>query len=55
MEELRPRWKQLRDMYVRELRKTKDKRSGDVGPAYVSCWPHYQSMGFLHAAVKHRK
>ena len=30
------RWKQIRDRYVRELRKTKDVRSGEADPAYIS-------------------
>ena len=55
VEQLRSRLKELRDRYVRELRKMRDKRSGDVGPAYMSSWPHFQSMGFLEATIKHRK
>ena len=47
------RWKQHRDKYVREKKKTKGK-SGDAGPAVVSCWPLFQVMEFLKETIKHK-
>ena len=49
------RWKQLRDRYVRESQKTKEKKSGEEGSAYVSCWPLFQLLTCLEPTVKHRK
>ena len=49
------RWKSLRDKYVRELRRTRDRRKGDEGPPYVSTWPLYQLLSFLEETVRHRK
>jgi hypothetical protein len=48
------RWKGLRDKFVREIKKVKKKKSGDEGPAYVSCWPHFQAMMFVSDTIKHR-
>ena len=36
---------------MRELRKVKSARSGDVGPPYESCWPLYKLLGFLESVV----
>ena len=40
---------------MRELKKTKDKRSGDAGPVVVSCWPLFELMSFITDTVKHKK
>lgn len=48
------RWKCLRDKFVRELKKTKKKKSGDSGPSYISCWSLFDSLLFLTDSVKHR-
>ena len=47
VEECQRRWRLLRDKFVRELKKVKEKKSGDPGPAYVSCWPYYKNILFL--------
>ena len=44
VEECTRRWKSLRD---RELKKVKYKKTGEPGPAYVSCWIFFESMLFL--------
>ena len=49
------RWKTLRDRFVRELKKTKGKKSGDAGPAIVSCWPLFEIMSFVSDTVKHKR
>lgn len=49
------RWRTLRDKFVRELKKTKDKRSGDAGPVIVSCWPLFDVMSFIGDTVKHKR
>ena len=40
---------------MRELKKTKDKRSGDAGPVIVSCWPLFDIMSFIGDTVKHKR
>ena len=40
---------------MRELRKTKEKKSGDPGPAYTSCWPLFEALTFLQQTVRHRR
>ena len=32
---------------MRELKKTKCKKSGDAGPFTVSCWPLFEIMSFV--------
>ena len=49
------RWKTLRDRFVRELKKTKGKKSGDPGPVIVSCWPLFELMKFVSDTVKHKR
>lgn len=51
MEQCSKKWKNLRDHFVREMKK---KPSGEKGPAFVSRWPHYEMMTFLNNAVRHR-
>ena len=50
------KWKNLRDTFVRELRKVKKKKrkTGEKGPPYTLNWPYYNIMQFLVATVKHR-
>ena len=55
MEDCIKRWKALHDRFVRELKKVKAKKTGDAGPAYVSCWPLFQTLPFLSDTVKHRR
>ena len=45
----------IRDKFVRELRKMKEKKSGDAGPAYVTCWPLFERLLFLQETVRHRR
>ena len=40
------KWKNLRDTFVRELRK-QDQKSGDKGPNYVSRWPFFLNNAIL--------
>ena len=49
------KWKNLRDTFVRELRKVKTKKSGDKGPKYVSHWPFFDNLLFIADTVKHRE
>ena len=55
MDDCQKRWKNLRDHFVRELKKVKTKKTGSAGPVYVSCWPLYDLMLFLQDSVKHRQ
>ena len=48
------KWKLLRDRFVREKKKVKQRKSGDKGPVYVSCWPLYHLLEFIADTVKHR-
>ena len=54
-EEVRRRWKNLRDHIVREFKKTKKKPTGSKGPPYVSRWPYFECMTFLMDSVRHRE
>ena len=49
------RWKNLRDTFVREMRKTKKGKTGEKGPPYASKWPYFSTMLFLADSVKHRE
>lgn len=53
-EDCKKRWKTLRDKFVREIKKVKKRKSGEEGPLYVSCWPHFQAMMFVSDTIKHR-
>ena len=45
----------LRDTFVRELRKTKGKKSGEKVPKYTSRWPYFEVLTFLTDTVRHRQ
>ena len=49
------KWKKLRDKYVKELKKTRLKKSGDAGPSYTSPWMLFEMLSFLRDSVKHRQ
>ena len=49
------RWKTLRDRFVRELKKTRNGKSGDAGPVVVSTWPLFNVMNFIGDSVKHKR
>ena len=49
------RWKAIRDQFVRELKKVKERRSGDPGPPYVPSWELFNALMFLQDSVRHRK
>ena len=55
IEDCQRKWKTLRDHFVRELKKVKNKKSGSAGPCYVPCWPLFDQMMFLKYSVKHRQ
>ena len=40
---------------MRELKKTKKGKSGDAGPAHISCWPLFEHMSFINDSVKHKR
>ena len=40
---------------MRELRKTKEKKSGDPSSAYTSCWPLFEALTLLQETVCHRR
>ena len=48
------KWKNLRDHFVREIRKRRTKPSGGQGPPYESRWPHFEAMTFICDSVLHR-
>ena len=55
-EECQKKWKNLRDHFVRELKKVKKKRkTGESGPPYVSKWKYYEILSFLTDTVRHRE
>lgn len=54
--ELRKKWKSLRDTYGRELKKQPVSRSGDAGDKAIgSTWPYFICMQFLKHQMKPRK
>ena len=54
-EECQRKWRLIRDKFVRELRKMKEKTSGDAGPAYVTCLPLFERLLFLQEIVRQRR
>ena len=54
VEQCSKRWKNIRDHFVREVRKKKKKKSGDAGPVYKSRWPLFDMLQFLTDTVRHR-
>ena len=54
VEKCSKRWKNIRDHFVREVRKKKKKKSGDAGPVYKSRWPLFDMLQFLTDTVRHR-
>ena len=55
VDECKTKWKYLRDRYVRELKKTKFKRSEDEEGAVQSTWALFELMSFLESSVRHRR
>ena len=51
MEQCSKKWKNLRDQFVRELKK---KPSGEKGLPYVSRWHFFELLMFLSDTVCHR-
>ena len=49
------KWKNLRDHFVREIRKWRTKLSGLQSPPYESRWPHFEAMTFICDSVQHRE
>ena len=49
------RWKAIRGRFVRELKRVKERRSGDPGPPYVPSWELFNALMFLQDSVRHRK
>ena len=49
------RWRNLRDQFVRELKRRKKVKSGDQGPQYISRWPFFEVMKFVSDTVRHRE
>lgn len=54
MEQCSKKWKNLRDQFVREMKKKKKRPSGGKGPAFVSRWPFFDTLMFLNDTVCHR-
>ena len=50
----RKKWKQLRDRFVREIRKIKKRVSGEEGPPATSSWKFFTVLSFLEDTVQHR-
>lgn len=49
------KWKSIRDRYVRELKKIKERNSGEAVPVYVPTWPLFEELTFLNDSVRHRQ
>lgn len=52
------KWKNLRDTFIKELKKIPKPRSGadaDNEPKYTGTWPYFESMSFLIVILKPRK
>jgi hypothetical protein len=49
------KWKSLRDRFVRELKKTKHRVSGDSGPPATSSWKYFEVLMFLADTMKHKR
>jgi hypothetical protein len=49
------RWKNLRDRFVRELKKSKKNDSDDGADSLHSSWPFFDFLLFLQDSVRHRK
>nr|XP_022904554.1 uncharacterized protein LOC111416692 [Onthophagus taurus]XP_022913138.1 uncharacterized protein LOC111423979 [Onthophagus taurus] len=57
-DDVKKKWKNLRDSYNRELKKVEKPRSGsdaDQNGQYQGDWPHFESMQFLKTILKPRK
>ena len=54
-EECHKKWRSIRNRYVRETKKVKERRSGDPGPPYTPVWELYDMLTFLKDQIKHRK
>ncbi|XP_047109399.1 uncharacterized protein LOC124777898 [Schistocerca piceifrons] len=56
-EELKNKWKSLRDNFRSELKKTRAERSGDEGgmPPFQSSWPWFELITFLTDIMTPRK
>ena len=49
------KWKNVRDKYVRELKKLRKKRkTGEEGPPPTCTWAYFPLLNFLNSSVKHR-
>lgn len=53
VEECMKRWKNLRDKFVRELKKSKNSDTGEDD--VPSGWPFFDFLLFLQDSVRHRK
>ena len=53
VEECMKRWKNLRDRFVRELKKIKN--DGDEAVSLHCSWPFFDVLLFLQDSVRHRK
>ncbi|XP_067617613.1 uncharacterized protein [Eurosta solidaginis] len=56
-EDLKKKWKYLRDQFRSELKKTPTPKSGDAGDTasqITSTWPYFQSLLFLKDQMKYR-
>ncbi|CAG4949129.1 unnamed protein product [Parnassius apollo] len=57
-ETAKKKWKNLRDTFIKELKKIPKPRSGadaDNEPKYTGTWPYFESMSFLIVILKPRK
>lgn len=57
-DEIRKKWKSLRDVFGKELKKVPDRRSGDEAPPNYetyTTWPYFESMLFLKDQMRPRK
>ncbi|XP_022913138.2 transcription factor Adf-1-like [Onthophagus taurus] len=57
-DDVKKKWKNLRDSYNRDLNKVEKPRSGsdaDQNGQYQGDWPHFESMQFLKTILKPRK
>nr|XP_022911579.1 uncharacterized protein LOC111422607 [Onthophagus taurus] len=54
VEELKKKWRGLRDIFRREYKKTTTHRSGDSGEEYIPKWPFYKILFFLKDTITSR-
>ena len=53
-EECQRKWRSVRDRFVRETKKVKERKSGDPSPPYTPVWELNGMLTFLKDQIKHQ-